>query len=45
MLYFDRNDISEGTDINKTSESIQCDICYYYYLVDKRFNFQTYVLS
>ena len=26
MLYFDRVDVSEGTDVNKTSESKECDI-------------------
>ena len=29
MLYFDRIDISEGTDVNKTSASKECDICQY----------------
>ena len=29
MLYYDRIDVSEGIDINKTSESEECDICYY----------------
>ena len=28
MLYFDRIDISEGIDVNKTSESKECDICH-----------------
>ena len=28
MLYFDRIDISEGTDVEKTSASKECDICY-----------------
>ena len=28
MLYFDRIDISEGTDVDKTSASKECDICY-----------------
>ena len=27
MLYFDRIDISEGTDIDKISASKECDIC------------------
>ena len=26
MLYFDRIDVSEGTDVNKTSESKACDV-------------------
>ena len=29
MLYYDRIDISGGIDINKTSESKECDICHY----------------
>ena len=29
MLYFDRIDASEGTDVNKTSTSKECDICQY----------------
>ena len=27
MPYFDISDVSEGIDINKTSESKECDIC------------------
>ena len=29
MLYYDRIDVSEGIDINKTSISKECDICLY----------------
>ena len=29
MLYFDRIDVSEGIDVNKTSASKECDICHY----------------
>ena len=29
MLYFDRIDVSEGIDSNKTSASKECDICHY----------------
>ena len=35
MLYYDRIDISEGT--NKSSESKECDICHYWYFLDKEF--------
>ena len=31
MLYFNRIDISEETDVNKTSVSKECDICQYLY--------------
>ena len=29
VLYYERNDVSDGTDVNKTSESKECDICHY----------------
>ena len=29
MLEYDRIDISEGIDVNKTSASKECDTCYY----------------
>ena len=37
MLYYDRIDFSEGIDVNKTSESKECDI---WYFLDKRYKFQ-----
>ena len=40
MLYFDRIDISEGIDVNKTSASKECDICNYWYFLDYSFKFQ-----
>ena len=29
MLYYERIDLSEGTDVNKTSASKECDVCRY----------------
>ena len=43
MLYYDRNDVSEGIDVNKTSKSKECDICHYWYFLNKEFKFQSYV--
>ena len=43
MLYYDRIDISEGIDINQTSESKECNICHYWYFLNKGFKFQLYV--
>ena len=43
MLYYDRTDVSEGMDINKTSASKECDICHYWYFLNKGFKFQPYV--
>ena len=31
MLHFDRIDVSEGIDVNKTSQSKECDIFHYWY--------------
>ena len=43
MIYYDRIDIPEGIDVNKTSESKECDIWHYWYFLNKGFKFQTYV--
>ena len=40
MLYFDRVDVSEGTDVNKTSASKDCVICHYWYFLNYGFKFQ-----
>ena len=34
MLEYDRTDISEEIDLNKTSASKECDICNYWYFKD-----------
>ena len=38
MLEYDRIDISEGIDVNKTSASKECNICHYWYFKDIGFN-------
>ena len=40
MLYYDRIDVSEGIDVNKTSASKECDICHYWYFLNHGFKFQ-----
>ena len=40
MLEYDKIDISEGIDMNKTSASKECDICHYWYFLDKNFNYE-----
>ena len=45
MLYFDRIDISERTDVNKTSASKECDICHYWYFLNFSFKFQPNVCN
>ena len=34
MIEYERIDISEGIDVNKTNLSKECDICHYWYLKD-----------
>ena len=43
ILFFDRIDISEGTDVNKTSEPKEYHICYYCYFLNKGFKVQVNV--
>ena len=43
ILYFDRLDVSERIDINKTSESKEWDVCHYWYFLNKGFKFQPFV--
>ena len=43
MLEIDRIDISEGIDIDKTNKSKACDICHYWYFLDKSFNYEKYL--
>ena len=45
MLEYDRIDISEGIDVNKTISSKECDICHYWYFLDKNFNYEKYLYN
>ena len=45
MIYSDRIGVSEGIDINKTSISKKCDICHYWYFLNKEFKFQPYICN
>ena len=45
MLEYDRIDVSEGIDINKTSASKKCDICHYWYLLNKDFQYEPYLYN
>ena len=45
MLEYDRIDISEGIDINKSYASKECDICHYWYFLDKNFNYEPYLCN
>ena len=36
MLEYERINISEGIDPNKSDKSKECDICHYWYFLDKK---------
>ena len=45
MLYYDRIDISEGINYNKTSASKECNIFHYWYFLNYNFKFQSNVCN
>ena len=45
MMYYDRIVFSEGIDINNAIALEECNICHYWYVLNKGFKFQTYVCS
>ena len=45
MLEYGRIDISEDIDTNKTSASKECNICHYWYFLDKNFNYDPYLCN
>ena len=45
MLEYDRIDILERIDINKTNASKECDICHYWYFLDNNFNYEPYLCN
>ena len=45
MLQYDRIDISEGIDINKTCKSKECMFCHYWYFKDVGYKFQPYLCN
>ena len=45
MLEYDRIDISEGIDVNKTNLSKECDICHYWYFKDIGFKYEPYLCN
>ena len=42
MVKYDRIDISEGNDINKTNESRERKFCHYWYFLNKNFSYGLY---
>ena len=45
MLEYDRIDISEGIDVNKTNIFKKCDICHYWYFKNIGFKYESYLCN
>ena len=45
MLEYNRIDISEGVDVNKTNLSEECDICHYWCFKDIGFKYEPYLCN
>ena len=46
MLEYDRINVSEGIDVNKSNDkSKECDICHYWYFLDKNFSYQPHLCN
>ena len=45
MVEYDRRDISEGIYMHKTNKSKECDICHYWYFLDKNFYYEPYLCN
>ena len=45
MLEYDRIDLSEGIDVNKTSLSKECDICHCWYFKNIGFKYEKYLCN
>ena len=45
MLKYERIDISEDIDFDRSNKSVRCDIYHYWYFKDIGFKFQPYVCN
>ena len=45
MLQYERSDVSEGIDFNKSDKSKECLICHYWYLKDIGYKYEPHVCN
>ena len=45
MLQYEKNDASEGIDLNKTSASEECELFHYWFFKDVGFKFEEHVCN
>ena len=45
MLQYEKSDVSEGIDVNKTSASKEYELCHYWFFKDVGFKFEQHVCN
>ena len=45
MLQYQKTDVSEGIDVNKTSASKECELCHYWFFKDIGFKVEEHVCN
>ena len=45
MLRYEKINVSEGIDVNKTSASKECELCHYWFFKDIGFKFEEHVCN
>ena len=45
MLQYERVDVSEGIDVNKTSLWKECELCHYWFFKDIEFKFEEHICN
>ena len=45
MLRYQKIDVSEGVDVNKTSASKECELCSHWFFKDVAFKFEEHVCN
>ena len=45
MLQYQKINVSEGIDVNKTSASKECKLCHYWFFKDVEFKFEEHVCN
>ena len=45
MMQYNKSNVSEGIDVNKTSASKECELCHYWFFKDIGFKFEEHVCN
>ena len=45
MLEYEKNDVSEEIDINKSGKSKEFNLCHYWYFLSKNFTYEPYLCN